>query len=73
MCGKKILLADLLLNIKTLKWITIPEPLILHSFISKSTVLSSSLIQTILSAPESHQIIPLGSRALPPVGNLTLP
>ena len=47
--------------------------LILHSFIQKSTVLSSSSIQTVLSAPESHRIMPLGSRALPPVGNLTLP
>ena len=46
--------------------------LILHSF-KKSTVLSSSSIQTVLSAPESHRIMPLGSRALPPVGNLTLP
>ena len=34
---------------------------------------SSSSIQTILSAPESHRIIPFGSRALPPVGNHTLP
>ena len=47
--------------------------LILHSFIQKSTVLSSSSIQTVLSAPESHRIMPLGSRALPPVGNCTLP
>ena len=47
--------------------------LILHSFIQKSTVLSSSSIQTILSAPESHRIMPLGSRALPPVGTCTLP
>ena len=47
--------------------------LILHSFIQKSTVLSSSFIQTVLSAPESHRIMPFGSRALPPVGNLTLP
>ena len=47
--------------------------LILHSFIQKSTVLSSSSIQTVLSAPESHRIMPFGSRALPPVGNHTLP
>ena len=47
--------------------------LILHSFIQKSTVLSSSSIQTVLSAPESHRIMPLGSRALPPVGTCTLP
>ncbi len=33
----------------------------------------SSLIQTILSAPESHRIMPYGSRAVPPVGNYTLP
>ena len=44
----------------------------LHSSI-KITVPSSSLIQTILSAPESHRIMPLGPRALPPVGNRTLP
>jgi len=34
---------------------------------------TSSLIQTILSAPESHRIMPFGSRALPPVGTCTLP
>lgn len=34
---------------------------------------SSSFIQTILSASESHRIIPYGSRALPPVGTYTLP
>jgi hypothetical protein len=33
----------------------------------------SSFIQTLLSALEFHQIMPLGSWALPPVGNLTLP
>ena len=44
----------------------------LHSSI-KITVPSSSFIQTILSAPESHRIMPLGPRALPPVGNHTLP
>ena len=44
----------------------------LHSSI-KITVPSSSFIQTILSAPESHRIMPLGPRALPPVGNRTLP
>ena len=46
--------------------------LTLHSSI-KITVPSSSFIQTILSAPESHRIMPLGPRALPPVGNHTLP
>ena len=44
----------------------------LHSSF-KITVPSSSFIQTILSAPESHRIMPLGPRALPPVGNRTLP
>ena len=39
----------------------------LHSSF-KITVPSSSFIQTILSAPESHRIMPLGPRALPPVG-----
>jgi len=29
---------------------------------------SSSSIQTLLSAPESHRIMPFGSRAVPPVG-----
>ena len=35
--------------------------------------LSSSFIQTILSALEFHQIMPFGSWAIPPVGNYTLP
>jgi hypothetical protein len=34
---------------------------------------SSSSIQTLLSASEFHRIMPYGSRALPPVGNFTLP
>ena len=33
----------------------------------------SSFIQTILSASESHRIMPCGSWAIPPVGNRTLP
>ena len=33
----------------------------------------SSSIQTILSAPEFHRILPFGSRAVPPVGNRTPP
>lgn len=33
----------------------------------------SSLIQTLLSAPESHRINQKGSRALPPVRNYTVP
>ena len=44
----------------------------LHSSI-KITVPSSSFIQTILSAPESHRIMPSRPAALPPVGNRTLP
>jgi hypothetical protein len=36
-------------------------------------LLLSSLIQTLLSALEFHQIMPFGSWALPPVGNCTLP
>ena len=39
---------------------------------SESSAASSS-IQTVLSAPESHRIMPFGSRALPPVGTCTLP
>ena len=34
---------------------------------------STSSIQTLLSALESHQFMPYGSRALPPVGNFTPP
>ena len=33
----------------------------------------SSFIQTVLSASESHRIMPYGSWAIPPVGNCTLP
>lgn len=33
-------------------------PLILHTFIYKLTVSKSSFFQTVLSAPESHQIMP---------------
>ena len=33
----------------------------------------SSFIQTILSASESHRIMPCGSWAIPPVGTCTLP
>ena len=33
----------------------------------------SFLIQTILSALESHQVMPNGSRAVPPVRILTFP
>ena len=33
----------------------------------------SSFLQTILSVPESHRIMPHGSRTVPPVGNCTLP
>ena len=40
---------------------------------SRAFILSSSLIQTILSASELHRIMPCGSRAVPPVGNYTLP
>lgn len=35
--------------------------------------IDSSFIQTILSASELHRIMPYGSRAVPPVGNHTLP
>ena len=34
---------------------------------------STSSIQTLLSALESHQFMPYGSRALPPVGNFAPP
>ena len=34
---------------------------------------STSSIQTLLSALESHQFMPYGSRALPPVGNFARP
>lgn len=44
-----------------------------HVSATKELCCRSSLIQTILSAPESHRIMPVGSRAVPPVGNLTLP
>jgi hypothetical protein len=36
-------------------------------------IIASSFIQTVLSASESHRIMPCGSWALPPVGNCTLP
>ena len=44
--------------------------LCMHKFRKYNT---SSPIQTILSAPESHRIMPVGSRAVPPVGNHTPP
>ena len=36
-------------------------------------IAETSSIQTVLSALESHQILPFGSRAIPPVGNRTQP
>ena len=42
-------------------------------FVSRADIASSSFIQTVLSASESHRIMPCGSWALPPVGNFTLP
>ena len=41
--------------------------------IHSSLRVQSSFIQTILSASESHRIMPCGSWAIPPVGNRTLP
>ena len=47
----------------------------LHSqnYTQSESSAASSFIQTVLSAPESHRIMPFGSRALPPVGTCTLP
>ena len=45
----------------------------IQSIKDKRSYVYSSFIQTILSALEFHQIMPFGSRAVPPVGNHTLP
>ena len=42
-------------------------------YLNDIKIYTSSFIQTLLSALESHQIIPFGSWALPPVGTCTLP
>ena len=51
----------------------IPEQSSTRKRIHSSLRVQSSFIQTILSASESHRIMPCGSWAIPPVGNRTLP
>ena len=58
------------LFLKTKSSETISDP---RAFLYQTKSISSSFIQTILSALELHQIIPFGSRALPPVENFTPP
>ena len=38
-----------------------------------SIKMKPSHIQTLLSVPELHRVMPFGLRTLPPVGNFTLP
>jgi hypothetical protein len=52
---------------------SIKKPVAVIYYGQHAQLIVSSSIQTILSAPESHRIMPYGSRAVPPVGNCTLP
>ena len=60
-------------RIYVIKENTLKRYIIIPEHTKKHKLLSSSFIQTILSALEFHQIMPFGSWAVPPVGNRTLP